>query len=43
LATPEAWVHLRKSGTEPIIRVIAEAATRERAEALVQAARTGLA
>ena len=28
------WVHLRKSNTEPIIRIYAEAATPERAEAL---------
>ena len=28
------WVHLRASNTEPIIRVIAESATREDAEAL---------
>jgi phosphomannomutase len=31
------WVHLRKSGTEPIVRIIAEAATRERARELVGA------
>jgi phosphomannomutase len=37
------WVHLRKSGTEPIIRVIAEAPTRDRAQALILAARTALA
>lgn len=30
------WVHLRKSNTEPIIRVIAESATKERADALAQ-------
>ena len=28
------WVHLRKSNTEPIIRIYAEAGTMERAEAL---------
>ena len=28
------WVHLRKSNTEPIIRIYAEASTMERAEAL---------
>ena len=28
------WVHLRKSNTEPIIRIYAEAATLERADAL---------
>jgi len=30
---PDYWIHLRKSNTEPIIRVIAEAASRETAEA----------
>jgi phosphomannomutase len=30
----DAWVHIRPSGTEPAIRIIAEAATAERAEAL---------
>jgi len=30
------WVHLRKSNTEPIIRVMAEAPTREQAEQLAQ-------
>ena len=29
---PTYWIHLRKSNTEPIIRVIAEAKTREEAE-----------
>lgn len=29
---PDYWVHLRKSNTEPIIRVVAEAATRLEAE-----------
>jgi phosphomannomutase len=32
---PTAWVHLRKSNTEPIIRIIAEARTTEEAAALV--------
>ncbi|MDE3057666.1 MAG: phosphoglucosamine mutase, partial [Bacteroidota bacterium] len=31
-----SWVHLRKSNTEPIIRIIAEAKTREEAAALVE-------
>lgn len=31
----DSWVHLRKSNTEPIIRIIAEAATREQAAQLV--------
>lgn len=30
------WVHLRKSNTEPIIRIYAEASTAERADALAQ-------
>lgn len=32
----DSWVHLRKSNTEPIIRVIAEAATVEAAKALTE-------
>ncbi|MCF0159290.1 MAG: phosphoglucosamine mutase, partial [Bacteroidaceae bacterium] len=32
----DSWVHLRKSNTEPIIRVYSEAATMEEAEALGQ-------
>ena len=31
---PNSWVHLRKSNTEPIIRVYSEAATAEEADAL---------
>lgn len=31
----DGWVHVRGSNTEPIIRIIAEAATRERADELV--------
>ena len=37
-----SWVHLRKSGTEPIVRIIAEAPTREEALDLIEAARKGL-
>ena len=33
---PESWVHLRKSNTEPIIRIIAEAKTRNEAAQLVE-------
>jgi phosphomannomutase len=33
---PSTWVHLRKSNTEPIIRIIAEAPERSEAEALVK-------
>ncbi len=32
----EGWVHLRRSNTEPIIRVIAEGRTREVAEGMVE-------
>lgn len=35
---PEGWVHLRKSNTEPIIRLYAEAATKEEAERMAQGA-----
>jgi phosphomannomutase len=33
---PDRWVHLRKSNTEPIIRVYSEAPTMEAAEELAQ-------
>ena len=33
---PNSWVHLRKSNTEPIIRIYSEAATMEEAESLGQ-------
>jgi len=33
---PESWVHLRKSNTEPIIRIYSEAATMEEAERLAE-------
>ena len=36
------WVHLRPSGTEPIVRIIAEAATREEATSLVERIRSEL-
>jgi phosphomannomutase len=36
------WAHLRPSGTEPIVRIIAEAPTREEAQALVDALRAAL-
>ena len=39
LAWPDRWVHVRPSGTEPIVRVIAEAPTAADADALVAAAR----
>lgn len=36
------WAHLRPSGTEPIVRIIAEAPTRDEAQALVEALRAAL-
>ena len=33
-----SWLHVRKSGTEPVVRLIGEAATREEAERLVSRA-----
>lgn len=33
---PEGWVHLRKSNTEPILRIYAEAGSTEEADALAQ-------
>lgn len=35
LSYDEAWLHMRASGTEPLLRIIAEAPVRERADALV--------
>ncbi len=40
LAWSDRWLHVRPSGTEPIIRLIAEAPTAADAEALIGAART---
>jgi phosphomannomutase len=40
LAWPDRWVHLRPSGTEPIIRFIAEAPSAAEAESLIEACRT---
>lgn len=37
------WVHVRPSGTEPVVRVIGEAPDREEAEEMVSWARLGLA
>jgi phosphomannomutase len=36
LSWPDRWVHVRPSGTEPIVRVIAEAPTAEAADQLVR-------
>ncbi|HEY6221311.1 MAG TPA: phosphoglucosamine mutase, partial [Candidatus Eisenbacteria bacterium] len=38
----DGWVQVRPSGTEPIIRIIAEAGKRERAEALIARAAAAL-
>jgi phosphomannomutase len=43
LAWPDRWVHIRPSGTEPIVRVIAEAPSKGDAEALVARGRELLA
>lgn len=42
LAWADRWVHVRASGTEPIIRLIAEAPTEPAARALVAAARDAM-
>jgi len=39
LGWPDRWLHVRPSGTEPIVRLIAEAPTREGAQELVAVAR----
>lgn len=33
---PEGWVHLRKSNTEPIVRIYSEAATKSQAESIAK-------
>jgi phosphomannomutase len=42
LAWPDRWVHVRPSGTEPIVRVIAEAPTAEEAGELIRQSRKPL-
>jgi phosphomannomutase len=39
LSWPDRWLHIRPSGTEPIVRLIAEAPTPVAAEALISAGR----
>ena len=39
LGWPDRWLHVRPSGTEPIVRLIAEAPTVAEAEALIAQAR----
>ena len=43
LALADRWVHVRPSGTEPVVRIIAEGPTRQDAEALVERGRAALA
>lgn len=43
LGWPDRWVHIRPSGTEPIVRVIAEAPSAAEAKALVDRGRSLLA
>ena len=33
---PDSWVHLRKSNTEPIIRIYSEASTMDKANELAE-------
>jgi phosphomannomutase len=42
LSWPDRWVHIRPSGTEPIVRVIAEAPSEKEAQALVRQSRVPL-
>jgi phosphomannomutase len=42
LAWSDRWVHVRPSGTEPIVRVIAEAPTEREAKELVRRSREPL-
>ena len=42
LTWSDRWVHIRPSGTEPIVRVIAEAPTEEEARDLIKQSRTPL-
>jgi phosphomannomutase len=42
LSWPDSWVHIRPSGTEPIVRVIAEAPSADAARALVARSRVPL-
>jgi phosphomannomutase len=42
LALADRWVHLRPSGTEPVVRIIAEAPTAQAAEALIERGKAAL-
>ncbi len=39
-AARQAWLHVRPSGTEPVVRLIAEAPARNEAEELIERATT---
>jgi len=43
LSYADRWVHVRPSGTEPVVRIIAEGPNRETAETLIARGRTALA
>ena len=36
IVLPDSWIHIRPSNTEPIVRIIAEARSREQAEELIK-------
>jgi phosphomannomutase len=42
LATNDRWIHVRPSGTEPVVRIIAEAPTQTLAEDLIARGRAAL-
>jgi phosphomannomutase len=42
LTLPDRWLHVRPSGTEPVVRIIAEAPDRAAAEGLVERGRAAL-
>ena len=42
LALADRWVHVRPSGTEPVVRIIAEAPSRAEAEALIERGKAAL-
>jgi phosphomannomutase len=42
LAWPDRWIHVRPSGTEPVVRVIAEAPSGEAAQGMVDDGRQTL-
>ena len=42
LSRDEEWVHVRPSGTEPVVRVIAESPSEARTRELIERARSAL-